>query len=134
MSRVVSESREARNDTVSQLKTFQAKLEEFKEKDGILLTEAQKAQNEIMAAVSKAYDKQELKGKLTSGMAESIRKEIKLLAVDTRPETVPKVMGLLQKLIDLGASLTQDEKEFYEQFQGTEFEKVSTKEKGRLAA
>jgi hypothetical protein len=95
------------------------------------LTEAQKTQNEIKAAVAKAYNKDKIKEQLTSGMAEGIRQQIKALAKDSKPETVPKVLALLQKLTDLGCDFTPAEKEFYTSFEGTGFEKVS-KDKGSL--
>jgi hypothetical protein len=116
-------------DTVSQLETFQAKLEQFKSSDGILLTEAQKAQNEIKSAVAKSYNKEKLKEQITSGMADGIRAQIKALAKDSKPETVPKILALLQKLKDLGCELSPAENEFYSSFEGAGFEKVS-KEKG----
>lgn len=118
-------AREAKADTISQLEKFQSKLEQFKGTDGILLTEAQKAQNEINAAVAKSYNKDKIKGQITSGMAEGIRKDIKLLAKNSSADTVPKVLALLQKLIDLGADLTPAEDQFYKSFQGSGFEKVS---------
>ena len=117
--------REARTETISQLETFQAKLEQFKGTDGILLTEAQKAQNEITAAVSKSYDKDKIKGQITSGIADGIRKDIKLLAKNSSTDTVPKILALLQKLIDLGADLTPAESQFYDSLQESGFEKVS---------
>jgi leucyl aminopeptidase (aminopeptidase T) len=124
-----AEYEEMKTDTVKQLKTFQEKLEQFKGKDGILLTEAQKTQNEIIAAVSKAFDKNQIKQNLTSGMAEGIRKDIKILAKENKPDTVPKILALLQKLIDLETPLTPEEKEFYSSFEGADFEKVK-KDKG----
>lgn len=120
-----------KTETVNQLKVFQEKLEQFKGKDGILLSEAQKAQNEIIAAVSKSFDKQKLKGNLTSGMADNLRRDIKLLAKESKPDTISKVLGLIQKLIDLECELTSDEKEFYSSFEGRDFEKVK-KDQGRL--
>lgn len=116
-------------DTVSQLETFQAKLEQFTSSDGILLTEAQKAQNEIKAAVAKSYNKDKIKEQLTSGMADGLRQQIKVLAKDSKPDTVSKILSLLQKLIDLDSELTPAEKEFYASFEGAGFEKVS-KDKG----
>ena len=113
-----------KNDTINQLKVFKDKLDEFKGNDGILLTEAQKAQIEIMNSVSKSFDKVKLKGNLTSGISESTRKEIKLLAKDSKQETIPKILRLIQKLIDLECELTEDEKEFYSSFEGADFEKV----------
>lgn len=113
-----------KNDTINQLKVFKDKLDEFKGNDGILLTEAQKAQIEIMNSVSKSFDKVKLKGNLTSGISESTRKEIKLLAKDSKQETIPKILRLIQKLIDLECELTADEKEFYSSFEGADFEKV----------
>lgn len=124
-------TREAKRDTISQLETFQAKLAQFTSSDGILLTEAQKAQNDIKAAVSKAYNKDKIKEQITSGMADGIRQQIKALAKDSKPETVPKILELLQKLIDLGCELTPAEKEFYSSFEGAGFEKVK-KDNGSL--
>jgi hypothetical protein len=109
------------------LKVFQKKLEELKGKDGILLSEAQKTQNEIMALISKSYDQKEIKGKMASEEAKNIRRDVKTLAKESKPDTVPRILALLLKLLDLGAELTADEQEFYANFDGADFEKVNAK-------
>jgi hypothetical protein len=109
------------------LKVFQQKLEQFKGKDGILLSEAQKTQNEIMGLISRSYDQKELKGKMASEEARNLRKDVKALAKESKADTVPKILGLLQKVMDLGCELTADEQEFYNNFDGADFEKVNSK-------
>lgn len=113
-----------KNDTIDQLNEFREKLNEFQGKD--LQSDAEKQRARIMKAVGEAYNQNELKNIVNNRKADENRAKIKEMIINNDDEGIiaKDVLKLISDMRADGCILTQDEKDFLNEFEGADFEKV----------